>query len=43
MKKIDKNLYRDLKAHFVGMGRMTITQFEQWIKNKWNVRKGDKK
>lgn len=37
MKKqtISKKLYEDLKNHFVGMGRMTLAQFERWIKNDW--------
>ena len=39
MKKIDKNIYRDFKAHFVGMGRMTLKQFEQWIKGKWKAKR----
>jgi hypothetical protein len=28
-------LYQDYKNHFVGMGRMTKTQFEQWYYETW--------
>lgn len=35
-------LYQDYKNHFVGMGRMTKTQFDQWYYETWKPKTNKK-
>ena len=37
-----KDLYEDYKNHFVGMGRMTKTQFDQWYYETWKPKTNKK-
>lgn len=37
-----ESLYQDYKNHFVGLSRMTLTQFNQWYYEKWKIKKTNK-